>query len=277
MVTKQFNLKESEIYENSILESCGILNFPIEYGIVVTAEKAKQLGFYNPDYSSVIMKFSKELNDSEINDYISSCINKPVRITTINQLIHKAKIKKLSSNINSIVLFILMFVLFIITLYNLLQMNVSNNLDNFSIMHSLGMSFKQIKKIFVNNILLNISISIFIGITISFIGQSYISAKYQTYLDLLSKQQELAGNDGYPDVIIGFEAVDFDESDELYDLTIKLANLKSKYMLEKELWLPNLCLPLLFICIIIFLSSIFCSLMVSREIKPERRYIDDKS
>lgn len=276
-VTKQFNLKELETNEDSIIQSCGVLNFPIQYGIVMTAKKAKQLGFYNPDYSSVTMKFSMDLDDSEIYDYISECINKPVRIITINQLIHSAKIKKLSSSANSIVLFALMFVLLIITLYNLLQMNISNNLDNFSIMHSLGMSFKQIKRIFIYNILLYISISIFVGIIISFVGQSYISAKYQTYTDLLSKQQELAGNDAYPDVIIGFSADEFDETDELYEITNKLDDLKSKYMLEKELWLPDLYIPLFLICMIILISTLLCSLIVSGTIKSERRYVDDKN
>ena len=274
-VTKQLNLNKYRTYENNILQSCSALNFPNQYGIVMTADKAEQLGFYNPDYSSVLLKFNDKSDDTEMNNYILSCVNKPVRITTINELTHNAKLKKMSSNANPFILFILLFILNVISLYNLMQMNISNNIKNFSIMHSLGMPLKRIKKLFISHILITSAVAVIIGVTISLAGQHYIGSRYDIYTDLLSKQQELAGNDVYPEVIIGFSPAEFDETDPLYELTIQLDNIKSKYMLDKELWLPDLHLPLLVICAIIFIISIFCSLITAKIIKTERKCNDD--
>lgn len=274
-ITKQVNLKSSRIEENDILKSCGLFNFSSSYGIAMTAEKAEQLGFYNPNYSASTIKFNNELTDAEIRSYVSSNINKPVRTTTLNELKHSAKMKKISSNANSIILFILLFILCIMSIYNLLHMNVNNNLDTFSIMHSIGMSLKRIRVLFINNILKTSAIAIVIGILLSFSGQRFVASKYDQYTDLLTKQQEMSGNDAFPEVIIGFTPAEFDKTDPMYDITLQLENIKSSYMLDKELWLPDLCLPLLIICAIIFISTLLCSLISAKSISVERRRNDD--
>lgn len=274
-VTKQLNLKSSGMEENDILKSCGLFNFSSSYGIAMTAEKAEQLGFYNPNYSASTIKFNNELTDAEIRSYVSSNINKHVRTTTLNELKHSAKMKKISSNANSIVLFILLFILCIMSIYNLLHMNVNNNLDKFSIMHSIGMPLKGIRRLFINNILKTSAIAIVIGILLSFSGQRFVASKYDKYTDLLAKQQEMAGNDNFPEVIIGFSSAEFDKTDPLYDITVQLDDMKSSYMLDKELWLPDLYLPLLIICAIMFISTLLCSLTSSKTIKIERRRNDD--
>ena len=161
------------------------------------------------------------------------------------------------------------------SIYNLLHMNVNNNLDKFSIMHSIGMPLKGIRRLFINNILKTSAIAIVIGILLSFSGQRFVASKYDKYTDLLAKQQEMAGNDNFPEVIIGFSSAEFDKTDPLYDITVQLDDMKSSYMLDKELWLPDLYLPLLIICAIMFISTLLCSLTSSKTIKIERRRNDD--
>lgn len=161
------------------------------------------------------------------------------------------------------------------SIYNLLHMNVNNNLDTFSIMHSIGMSLKRIRVLFINNILKTSAIAIVIGILLSFSGQRFVASKYDQYTDLLTKQQEMSGNDAFPEVIIGFTPAEFDKTDPMYDITLQLENIKSSYMLDKELWLPDLCLPLLIICAIIFISTLLCSLISAKSISVERRRNDD--
>lgn len=274
-ITKQLNLMESGVEENDILKNCGMFNFTSSYTIAMTAETAEKLGFYYPAYSSVMMKFNSDMSDEEMKNYVSSSVDKPVRTNTIHELEHKAKLNKLASNVNSIVLFVLLFILCLVTVWNLLQMNAQNNINKFSTMHSIGLPMKKIKKMFVVNMMKSALIAVISGTAVSLAGKALLTSKFNEYMKLLVKQQKMGGNDGYPDVIIGYSTAYMEKADELYGITEKLEHLKSTFMLEREMWLPKLLVPLCIIGAVIILSTLICSLMSAKKIKDERSLNDD--
>lgn len=274
-ITKQLNLAQSGVEENDILKNCGMFNFSGDYTIAMTAETAEKLGFYYSSYSSVMMKFNNEMSDEEMKNYVSSSVNKPVRTNTIHELEHKAKLNKLASNVNSIVLFVLLFILCLVTVWNLLQMNAQNNINKFSTMHSIGLPMKRIKKMFIVNMMKSALVAVISGTAISLAGKAFLTSKFNEYMKLLVKQQEMSGNDSYPDVIIGYSTAYMEKTDELYSITEKLEHLESAFMLEKEMWLPKLLVPLCIIGAVIILSTLICSLMSAGKIKDERSLNDD--
>lgn len=273
-ITKQINVSETGISENGILCDCGLFN-SFEYAVAMTAGTAERLGFYYPDYSTVTIDFYQELNDEEMRNYILSSVTKPVRAVTIFELESNAKINALSSNANTIVLFILLFVLCLISMWNLMQMNVQNNKEKFSIIHSIGMPVKKIKGMFVGSTMKFTVAAVLIGIVLSISGKWILRGKYDEYYSLLQNQQEMAGNEDFPDVISAFSLSYLDVSDPLYEITEKMEKLQDRFWLDKEMWLPHLTLPLLIICGVIILSIFLCSLSAAKKIKDERIRNDD--
>lgn len=275
-ITKQLNLKNVSIEENDILNNCGVFHFPDSYAIAMTAETAEKYGFYYPDYSSVMIRFNENMSDVEIKSYVSSAVNKPVRTITIYELEHHAKMNMLASNANSVVLFVLLFVLCMISVWNLLRMNAENNFEQFRTIHSIGLSKEKIKKMFVGSMMRSVVIAVIVGMVISFSGKIFLETKYNEYYSLLTKQQELNGNTDFPDVIFGVSLSSLDETDPIYELTARMEELKDVFFLEKEMWLPELLIPLCIICAVIIISTLLCSLSVAKKIKFERRRSDDQ-
>jgi len=274
-VTKQLNLSEVDIENNAILKNCGLLSSSNQYSIAMTAEKATKLGFYYPNYDTAFINFNGKLSDEEMRNSISTVTDKPVLITTIQELTEKAKLNKISSNINSWVLFALLFILCMITLINLLNMNIRNNISKFETIHSIGYSFKKIRKIFISNIMTNSVIAFIFSFIALISGKMFIESKYNQFTDLLTEQQKMCGNESYPEVIIWFNPSDIDKTDDMYNITCQLDSLKERFMLDKELWLPNIMTPLLIIGGIIIITTFVCSIISAKKISFERSRKDD--
>jgi hypothetical protein len=118
-----------------------------------------------------------------------------------------------------------------------------------------------------------------ISFIISFValtsGRIFIESKYNQFAELLSEQQKLCGNESFPDSILWFSSYDFDKTDELYSITCQLDNLKERFMLDKELWLPDIVTPLLIIGGIIIITTFVCAVISSKKISFERSRKDD--
>ncbi len=274
VITKQLNISEIGIEENDILNNCGSLHFSGN-AVAMTVGTAEKLGFYHPGYSSVMMKFKTVINEKGIKNYISDSVKKPVGTVTIYELERNAKMRRLSSNANSTVLFLLLFILNIIAIYNILNMNVKNNVDKFYIMHSLGMSYKKIKKIFVGNVMIITAAALIIGIALSAAGKYLLSEKYNEYYSLLAEVNEMYGNTDFPDAPVYFISSELETSDPMYEITVKMESLKETFFLDKEMWLPDLFTPLCIICAIIFLNALICSLSAAKNIRSERSRSND--
>lgn len=267
-VTKQISLKDVD--EDSMLNYA----FTGGFSIAMTAEKAESLGFYYPNYNTVMMRFHGKLSDKEMRKYVSSAV-KDVQIVTIHQLKRNARMNILSSNANSVILFLLLFILCFISVYNLLQMNIKNNTEKFSVMHSVGLPLDKIKKMFVRSMMTTGVIAALCGILISLAGQGFLKAKYDEYYALLAKQNEMCGVTDFPDSMIVWELWALEKDDPIYDITEKMENLRDTFMLESEMWLPNLVIPLCVICAVILLSMWICSHSAVKKIKDERVREDD--
>lgn len=276
-ITKQLNLNNVNISENDILSNCGLFNFSNSYAIAMTTESAEKFGFYYPNYSSVMIRFNDNLNDKEMRTYVDSAITKQARVFTIHELEHKARINALSSNANVIVLFVLLFILCIISIWNLLRMNVENNIAKFEIMHFLGLPIFKIKNMLIRNMMGVTVISSAVGVAISFICKIILTGKYDEYYSLLAKQQDIIGNTGFPDVILGLSSSFMEKTDTAYEITVRMEKLKDTFFLENEMWLPNLFIPLLVICAVIILSTLICSISAANKIKIERKCSNDQN
>lgn len=274
-ITNQVNLSNIDIEGNAILNNCGLFNSSDPYSIVMTSEKAEELGFYYPDYGNVFVNFNEKLSDEEMRNAISSVSDKTKVITTIQELAEKAKLSKISSNINSWILFFLLYILCMITLINLLNMNIQNNISKFETIHSIGYSFKKIRHVFIRKIVKNSIISFIISFVALTSGRIFIESKYNQFAELLSEQQKLCGNESFPDSILWFNSYDFDKTDELYSITCQLDNLKERFMLDKELWLPDIVTPLFIIGGIIIITTFVCAVISSKKISFERSRKDD--
>lgn len=275
-ITKQLDLSKINIGENDILNNCGRFNFPNSYAIAMTAEKAESCGFYHPNYSTAMLRFNDNLTDTEMRDYVASAINKPARTVTIHELEHKAKISELSANANVIVLFVLLFILCVISIWNLLRMNVENNIEKFEIMHLLGLPVVKIKNMLTASMVKAAVISSAVGAAVPLIFKMILSAKYDEYYSLLAKQQEIMGNASFPDSIFSLPTSLMDKADPAYEITARMEKLQDTFFLEKELWLPDLLVPLLVICAVIILSALICSISAANKIKVERKRSNDQ-
>ncbi len=275
-ITQQYDLSQMNEESNDILKNCRAFKFSSPCAIVMTAEKAEKLGFYHAEYSSAFMDFKSELTDEEMRQTVSKIMNKPVQITTIYELKHNAIMHTLSENTNVFVLFILLFILCIVSIINLIHMNVQNNLETFSTLHAIGLPIKRIRKLFIFKVMKNILIAIIVGIAVSLVGKGILIMKYNEYMNLLEKQQLISGNTAFPNMIYSFTLSEIDKSNtELYSLTERVNNLKDTFILYKEMWSPNLFIPLFIICGIILISTLICSLVSAKKIKDERSLSDD--
>lgn len=268
-ITKQFNASTEEINMEGIPE--GIRS---NTEIAMTAETAQRIGFYCPEYCNVMLKFREKTSEREMKDFISSTVKRPVSLVTIQELERKAKLKKLSSNANSIMLFVLLFILNTISLWNLLRVNAENNVEKFHIMHSLGIPWKRIRAMFIGNVIKATAAALILCTVFSLGAQRLMSEKYDEYWLLLVQQQEIIGNTGFPGVISPVALSNITEEYPnllpVYDITAKMEHLEKAYMLKKEMWLPSLTVPLLVIWAAVIISTMFCALTAAGHIKDER-------
>ena len=275
-ITKTIPVKSLKLEENDILNNCG--RFDISgYSVVMTAETAENMGFYYPEYYTAMLKFNDKLSNNKIKEYVSSIVATPMRITTIYDLERNAKINTLSANANAVVLFVLLFVLCIISILNLMNMNVKNNTEKFMTLHSLGLSFSRIKKIFMAGMMKTALISVIIGIAFSFGGKYFLRTKYEQWYSVLSEYNEMQG---ITDMSVSFiKPVPgiYEEGTAEYVLADKIQKLEDTFFLAKEMWLPNIILPLCIISGVILLSVLVCSLSAVKNIKSERIIEDDKN
>lgn len=268
-ITKQFNASAEEINMDGI--PGGIIT---NTDIAMTAETAQKIGFYCPEYSNVVLKFREKTSEREMKDFISSTVKRPVSLVTIQELERKAWLKKLSSNANSIMLFVLLFILNTISLWNLLRVNAENNVEKFHIMHSLGIPWKRIRAMFIGNVV-RATAAALILCTVFFLGaQRLMSEKYDEYWSLFAQQQEIIGNTEFPGIISPIALSNITEEYPnllpAYDVTAKMEHLEKTYMLKKEMWLPSLTVPLLVIWAAVIISTMFCALTAAGHIKDER-------
>ncbi len=268
-ITKQVSVNDLD--ENSIITNA----FRSDYCIAMTAEKAEALGFYHPNYSSVFMRFGGKMSDKQIRKAVAENV-KNTQIFTIGQLKHNAFLNTISSNANVVVLFILLFVLCIISVWNLLQMNIRNNMDKFITMHSIGLSFDKIKKMFVGKMIRITVISLIIGVIVSFAGQGFMKSRFNKYDTLFREYQVMKENYDFPRIITGLNE-NLEPGDQFYEMTNEMLELDKKYMLKKEMWVPNLIPPLAAVCSVILLSTWLFSLSAAKKIKKERMNEIDKS
>lgn len=276
-VTKQIDLNNINYEKNDILYNSGILNFSSLFAIAMTAEKAEELGFYHPEYSSALLKFTEIKKNEEMKEYVSSVVKVPSKTVTLNDLEKAAKINKLSANANPVILFIMLFALCFISIWNLSQMNVQNNIEKFLIIHSIGVPMKKIKKMFIISIIRFSSFAVICGVLISLAGKGFMTLQYNKYSGLLEQQQELAVNDSFPETIIEFSSLEFDKTDKMYVITEQMEKIKSNFMLDKEMWLPDLIAPLCIISCIFIMTAFVISLLTAKKINDKEGLNNDKS
>ena len=243
----------------------------------MTAETAENMGFYYPEYYTAMLKFNDKLSNNKIKEYVSSIVATPMRITTIYDLERNAKINTLSANANAVVLFVLLFVLCIISILNLMNMNVKNNTEKFMTLHSLGLSFSGIKKIFMTGMMITALISVIIGTALSFGGKYFLQTKYEQWYSILAEYNEMQGitdmSVSFVKPVMGI----YEEGTAEYAFAEKFQQLEDTFFLAKEMWLPDIILPLCIISTVILLSMLICSLSAVKNIKSERIIEDDKN
>lgn len=275
--TKRYNIKITKRFNCGELDEKipGIPEGLAKYRqIVMTAETAEEIGFYYPEYKNVLMKFREKTSRKEMEEFISSVLKKHARTITIQELERKARLKRLSSNANSIMLFVLLFILNTISLWNLLRVNAGNNVEKFQIMHSLGIPWKRIRTMFIGNVVKAMAAALILCTIFSIGAQRLMSEKYEEYWSLLGQQQEIIGNTEFPEIIDTIELShitgEYPNLLPAYDVTAKMEHLEKTYMLKKELWLPSLTVPLLVIWAAVIISTMFCALTAAGKIKDER-------
>lgn len=275
--TKRYNIKITKRFNCGELDEKipGIPEGLAKYRqIVMTAETAEEIGFYYPEYKNVLMKFREKTSGKEMKEFISSVLEKPVRIITIQELESKAMLRRLSSNANSIMLFILLFILNTVSLWNLLRVNAENNVEKFQIMHALGIPWKRIRAMFIGNVVRATAASLILCTVFSVGAQRLMSEKYDEYWSLLGQQQEIIGNTEFPKFIdtieLSYITEEYPNLLPAYDVTAKMEHLEKTYMLKKEMWLPSLTVPLLLIWTAVIISTMFCALTAAGHIKDER-------
>lgn len=270
-ITKQITMRkiEKEVSEDSILRNCGVMSFNTGNAVAMTAETAENLGFYHPDYSCILMQFAQGTSDSEMRETIANATGKTVGITTIGDMRKKALLEKISATANSAVLFVLLFVLCLLTVWNILQMSVRNSSEKLATVHAVGMPFRKIRRIFVGNALKTVFLALFLGISMTLAGRAFLSEKYDEYTENLEIQQEMSGNEDFPNVILNFSTSSMDKSDELYPITEKLEKLEKNFMLDKELWLPKVLPVLAIICTAMTVGVLICAETSAKKIEKQ--------
>lgn len=276
-VTKTFST--GELFESDIdmLKNCLVLNSGGEFSVAMTAEKAAELGIYHAEYSNVFLDFSDGSSDEEMRQTVKEVMGRPVNITTISELRHKAKIATLSSNAHAIILSILLIILCVVSVINLIGMSIQNNLESFSVMHMIGLPTKKIKRQFLLKGLKSTLASAIIGSAAALLGQQFLEHKYNEYLTTLEKQQILNGNNQYPHFIMFIKKSGIDPNNtELIEITKKVDTLHDTYFLDREMWEPNLLIPLLIICGFIIAVTGISTLIMLRKLNIKEGCINDK-
>ena len=207
--------------------------------IVMTVSYAEELGFYAPCYTSAQLKFTEDITNEEIEALVKPLLTDTVSYVTLSDLQKEQRILRYSSMAGILVLFLLFFVICFIGYCNTIRMKMNQNIQNLRRLHDIGMSVFEIKRRLIWSVLQIPfwAIGITGGLVWSF--QTFMKNRYDTYASLLRQQQEGVGNTEFPDGFFYYAAEEFDKSDALYDITIRMEELKESWMLEYELWLPR--------------------------------------
>jgi putative ABC transport system permease protein len=281
--TKKFNIEITALYNTNeydkenddFINQSGILNFGSDYALFMTAEKAESLGYYNPAYTTLYVDFSEEMSNSEIKETINSTINNVSDIVTVYDLKSKMVKQQLSENLNVFIVFIFMLLISLIGINNILEMKMELSIKKLHMLNDLGMSIKSIKKLISQKIIKITLVAIASGSVISLVFQSIIKFNYNKYYKLLEREQILIENPDFPNYIYtGIDIDSIDKSSELYSVEMKMNSLKNMFFLDKELWLPNIIIPLIVIAIIVILIIFIIDLKSLKNL--EKRLSHDK-
>lgn len=260
-ITQEYIANESYAEEDEIIR-CAICGFA-DNAIVMTGEKARQLGFYHADYNSCFVDLNSDMSDKEIRLMVNNIMGRPVSVKTYEELQHNAVMNTLSSNVNVIVLFILLFVLCLVSIINNIRMNIQNKIGRFSTLHVLGLSHKHIKKMFTSSIMLYTVFACVSGIIISYAGKQFMASRFEKYLEL---QEQLNAIPSYKR----------QDGSDYYILQDYIADFREKFFLWKEMWLPNLVIPLIIVCGIILLTTFLYTKYSVKQIDSERSLSNDQ-
>lgn len=260
-ITQEYRANESYAEEDEIIR-CAICRFA-DNAIVMTGEKARQLGFYHADYNSCFVDLNSDMSDKEIRLMVNNIMGKPVSVKTYEELRHNAVMNTLSSNVNVIVLFILLFVLCLVSIINNIRMNIQNKIDRFSTLHVLGLSHKRTKKMFTYGIMSYTVVACISGIIISYAGKLFMASRFKKYLELQEKLNAIPNYKRQP-------------GSDYFILQDYIADFREKFFLWKEMWLPDLVIPLIIVCGIILLTTLLYTEYSAKEIDSERSLSNDQ-
>lgn len=265
-ITQEYKANESYAEEDDIIR-CAVCRFA-DNAILMTGEKARELGFYHADYENCFVDLDTDMPDKEIRLMVNDIMGKPVSVKTYEELRHNAVMNTLSSNVNVIVLFILLFVLCLVSIINNIRMNIQNMIDRFSTLHVLGLSHKRTKKMFTNGIMNYTVIACIFGIIISYAGKLFMASRFKKYLELEKQREELAAH------ITSMSQLQ--EGGDYYILEHYISDFRENFFLWREMWLPKLVIPLIIVCGIILLTTFLYTKYSAKEIDSERSLSNDK-
>lgn len=265
-ITQEYIANDTYAEEDEIIR-CAVCRFA-DNAILMTGEKAQQLGFYHADYNSCFVDLYSDMSDKEIRLMVNDIMGKPVSVKTYEELRHNAVMNTLSSNVNVIVLFILLFVLCLVSIINNIRMNIQNKIDRFSTLHVLGLSHKRTKKMFTYGIMKYTVFACISGIIISYAGKLFMASRFKKYLELQEQLKELSAH------IISNSQLQ--EGGDYYILEHYITDFREKFFLWQEMWLPNLVIPLIIVCGIILLTTFLYTKHSAKEIDSERSLSNDQ-
>lgn len=266
IITQEYRANDTYAEKDEIIR-CAVCRFA-DNAIVMTGEKARQLGFYHADYNSCFVDLNSDMSDKEIRLMVNDIMGKPASVKTYEELRHNAIMNTLSSNVNVVVLFILLFVLCLVSIINNIRMNIQNKIDRFSTLHVMGLSHKRTKKMFTSGIMLYTVFACISGIIISYAGKLFMASRFKKYLELEEQRKELAAH------IISESQLK--EGGDYYILEHYITDFREKFFLWREMWLPDLVIPLIIVCGIILLTTFLYTKHSAKEIDSERSLSNDQ-
>lgn len=256
IVTKKMNISDCVKADRDALEKndflCSILGDYRYYPgfLVISGEYTEKAGIFDTTYDKIV--FYADNNEEKMKNILASAVRAEMKLGSKNRFdMHDKHIYNLANDYATIVfLFIFLFVIYIVGYCNILKLRLKQKAPTLSIMRCMGLPKHKLSGYLIIDSLKIPLISTALTAGLFTVFRRMMTSKYNRYCSLNEKWIEL------------HETATTEKLDGIRD---QMAELRNKYMLTDEMWIPDWIIPFAILAAAICIVSVLCILILPRK------------
>jgi hypothetical protein len=243
---------------------------------IFTGKGVENLGVYKNSFDNVNITTVKDTTQEDLESLLNRYISYDMGFTATTKFqcdrnLFYAKIGRYSS---IVLLYIMLILMTFFGYSNIISMQIQNSKYQLNVLYSIGLNKSQLRKNICKITLKIPLIACACGIVTSLCFKAFLRGKYNDYLNLLETQQHLIDNYDYPNIIINYSLTNLEVGTDMYTITQKLQTMESLFLMDKEMWLPNVTIPSIVTIVLIIVITMCVSALTTKKVLSQRDVID---